>query len=84
MRLRSGAIVVIAGEPSEFNGQLQFTHPEIMTVAPGSGQADGEYSGVVQMSALKYDADTVEGPASHQQTPTGVSRVVSYLQRTHS
>lgn len=60
MRLRYGAIVVIAGEPSEFNGQLQFTHPEIMTVAPGSGPADGEYSGVVQMSALKYDADTVE------------------------
>lgn len=26
MRLRSGAIVVIAGEPSEFNGQLQ-VHP---------------------------------------------------------
>lgn len=31
-RLRSGAVVVVAGEPSEFNGQLQFTHPEVVPV----------------------------------------------------
>ncbi|WEV72641.1 ATP-dependent DNA helicase RecG [Bifidobacterium sp. ESL0790] len=37
-RLRQGADVVLAGAPSEFNGQLQFTHPEVLTVLPeGAG-----------------------------------------------
>ncbi|MCO6558717.1 MAG: DEAD/DEAH box helicase [Bifidobacterium sp.] len=33
-RLHSGADVVLAGTPTEFNGQLQFTHPEVLTVMP--------------------------------------------------
>ena len=41
MRLRSGARVVVSGVPSEFNGQLQFTHPEIVTVGQG-GDADSD------------------------------------------
>ena len=36
MRLRAGTSVVVSGMPSEYMGQLQFTHPEILTVAPGS------------------------------------------------
>lgn len=83
MRLRSGAIVVIAGEPSEFNGHLQFTHPEIMTVAPGSGPADGEYSGVVQMSALKYDADTVEAGLRRISRPRPVYHASSRISSEH-
>ena len=83
MRLRSGAIVAIAGEPSEFNGQLQFTHPEIMTVAPGSGPADGEYSGVVQMSALKYDADTVEAGLRRISRPRPVYHASSRISSEH-
>ena len=31
-RLRQGTCVVIAGTPSVFNDQLQFTHPEVLTV----------------------------------------------------
>lgn len=31
-RLRQGACVVVAGTPSVFNDQLQFTHPEVLTV----------------------------------------------------
>lgn len=31
-RLHSGAEVVLSGTPTEFNGQLQFTHPEVLTV----------------------------------------------------
>lgn len=34
MRLRAGTSVVVSGMPSEYMGQLQFTHPEILTVAP--------------------------------------------------
>ena len=32
MRLRAGTSVVVSGMPSEYMGQLQFTHPEILTV----------------------------------------------------
>ena len=39
MRLRAGTSVVVSGMPSEYMGQLQFTHPEILTVAPGSAGA---------------------------------------------
>lgn len=31
-RLRQGTCVVVAGTPSVFNDQLQFTHPEVLTV----------------------------------------------------
>lgn len=34
MRLRAGTSVVVSGMPGEYMGQLQFTHPEILTVAP--------------------------------------------------
>ena len=43
MRLRAGTSVVVSGMPSEYMGQLQFTHPEILTVAPGS---DGTGAGL--------------------------------------
>ncbi|PST48333.1 ATP-dependent DNA helicase RecG [Bifidobacterium callitrichos] len=33
-RLARGAIVVVAGTAGEYMGQLQFTHPQILTVAP--------------------------------------------------
>lgn len=39
MRLRAGTSVVVSGMPSEYMGQLQFTHPEILTVAPGPAGA---------------------------------------------
>ena len=35
VRLRAGTSVVVSGMPGEYMGQLQFTHPEILTVAPG-------------------------------------------------
>ena len=43
MRLRAGTSVVVSGMPSEYMGQLQFAHPEILTVAPGS---DGTGAGL--------------------------------------
>ena len=33
-RLARGAVVVVAGTAGEYMGQLQFTHPQILTVAP--------------------------------------------------
>ena len=41
-RLKSSPILVVSGVPSEYMGQLQFTHPDIETVAPGpAGTATG-------------------------------------------
>lgn len=35
-RLRAGTTVVVSGTPSEYMGQLQFTHPDLLTVAPAA------------------------------------------------
>lgn len=37
-RLRPGSQIVVAGESSEFNGALQFTHPDIVVVRDPDGQ----------------------------------------------
>jgi ATP-dependent DNA helicase RecG len=36
MRLKAGTAVVVSGMPGEYMGQLQFTHPEILTVDPAN------------------------------------------------
>ncbi len=40
MRLVAGASLVVSGAPSEYMGQLQFTHPDILTVAPTPAQSN--------------------------------------------
>lgn len=59
VRLRAGTSVVVSGMPGEYMGQLQFTHPEILTVAPvpagagaglegyarGAASGDGAFAG---------------------------------------
>lgn len=51
MRLRAGTSVVVSGMPSEYMGQLQFTHPEILTVAPGSAGAGTGLEGYARGAA---------------------------------
>lgn len=51
MRLRAGTSVVVSGMPSEYMGQLQFTHPEILTVAPGSAGAGAGFEGYARGAA---------------------------------
>ena len=51
MRLRAGTSVVVSGMPSEYMGQLQFTHPEILTVAPGSARAGAGLEGYARGAA---------------------------------
>lgn len=51
MRLRAGTPVVVSGMPSEYMGQLQFTHPEILTVAPGSAGAGAGLEGYARGAA---------------------------------
>ncbi|PJM73226.1 ATP-dependent DNA helicase RecG [Bifidobacterium primatium] len=38
MRLRAGNVVVIAGEPTVFNNNLQFTHPDVIVVRDVGGR----------------------------------------------
>ena len=51
MRLRAGTSVVVSGMPSEYMGQLQFTHPEILTVAPGSAVTGAGLEGYARGAA---------------------------------
>lgn len=51
MRLRAGTSVVVSGMPSEYMGQLQFTHPEILTVASGSAGAGAGLEGYARGAA---------------------------------
>ena len=51
MRLRAGTSVVVSAMPSEYMGQLQFTHPEILTVAPGSAGAGAGLEGYARGAA---------------------------------
>lgn len=51
MRLRAGTSVVVSGMPSEYMGQLQFTHPEILTVAPGSAGSGAGLEGYARGAA---------------------------------
>ena len=65
-RLRAGLQLVISGEPSTFNDRLQFTHPDILTVAPAEPPAAepqlafGEPAVQPQPAPrLRYDVDSV-------------------------
>lgn len=51
MRLRAGTSVVVSGMPSEYMGQLQFTHPEILTVAPGAAGVGAGLEGYARGAA---------------------------------
>lgn len=51
MRLRAGTSVVVSGMPSEYMGQLQFTHPEILTVSPGSAGTGAGLEGYARGAA---------------------------------
>ncbi|MBW3079257.1 ATP-dependent DNA helicase RecG [Bifidobacterium simiiventris] len=82
VRLRAGSSVVISGTPSEYGGQLQFTHPEIVTVAPNDGPTvDGMF--VPETSSLKYDADTVEAGLRRVCRPRPVYHATSRISSEH-
>lgn len=82
MRLRDGARIVVCGLPSEYNGQLQFTHPEIVTVAP---ERDSSMNGmfIPDSSSLKYDADTVDEGLRRVCRPRPVYHATSRISSEH-
>ncbi|KAB8286953.1 ATP-dependent DNA helicase RecG [Bifidobacterium avesanii] len=78
MRLRQGSRVVVAGSPSEFNGQLQFTHPEILTIAPGGATPLPDTAG-----SLKFDADSEEQALRRVCRPRPVYHATSRISSDH-
>lgn len=51
VQLRAGTSVVVSGMPGEYMGQLQFTHPEILTVAPVPAGAGAGLEGYARGAA---------------------------------
>lgn len=51
VRLRAGTSVVVSDMPGEYMGQLQFTHPEILTVAPVPAGAGAGLEGYARGAA---------------------------------
>lgn len=74
-RLHSGADVVLAGTPTEFNGQLQFTHPEVLTVMPqGADVFADSATASDSASAGELSFDTIPSQADAQtKSQSGVS-----------
>ncbi|MDF7666073.1 DEAD/DEAH box helicase [Bifidobacterium sp. ESL0745] len=71
-RLHSGADVVLAGTPTEFNGQLQFTHPEVLTVMPqGANVFADPATAPGSASAGELSFDTISNRANAQPEPHG-------------
>lgn len=78
MRLKSSPILVVSGTPSEYIGQLQFTHPDFLTVAPpapASAAATG--------TRLKYDADSLEDAVLRVTRPRPVYHASSRISSAH-
>lgn len=73
MRLHSGANVVVAGDPTEYNGQLQFTHPEVLTVDPDPDT----------FSTVRYDATTAMEALRHICRPRPVYHANSRISSDH-
>lgn len=74
MRLRTGARVVVAGEPGTYMDQLQFTHPETLLVEdPDSGEG----------GSLKADAANVQEALDRVARPRPVYHANSRISSDH-
>ena len=89
-RLRAGLQLVISGDPSTFNDRLQFTHPDILTVAPGEPPAAepqlafGEPAVQPQPAPrLRYDVDSVAQGLARATRPRPVYHANSRISSEH-
>ncbi|WP_420908180.1 ATP-dependent DNA helicase RecG [Bifidobacterium pseudolongum] len=87
-RLRAGLQLVISGEPSTFNDRLQFTHPDILTVAPAEPPAAepqlafGEPA-VQPQPRLRYDVDSVAQGLARATRPRPVYHANARISSEH-
>ncbi|WEV58783.1 helicase-related protein [Bifidobacterium sp. ESL0728] len=84
-RLHSGADVVLAGTPTEFNGQLQFTHPEVLTVMPqGANVFANPATASGSASAGELSLDTISSQANAQSSSQGGAAPALGVPASHS
>ena len=85
MRLAAGNTVVVSGTPSEYMGQLQFTHPEVLTVAPRTDKIleRTDSSAPSVPTGMKYDALTVEDALIRVTRPRPVYHASSRISSEH-
>lgn len=95
-RLITGMRIVIAGEPSVFNDRLQFTHPEVLTVAPDTPTpapaqlafddascAQATHARNTPARTLKYDVDSVAQGLARVCRPRPVYHANSRISSEH-
>lgn len=72
MRVHEGTQIVIAGDPSVYNNRLQFTHPDLLTVAP-TVNADATFALPFDGAANLSQSSQSQTQAQHIPTsPTGL------------
>lgn len=76
-RLRAQSLLVISGEPSEFNGHLQFTHPEVLTIAQQPDTLD------IPTETLRFDAPTISDGLERVCRPRPVYHANSRISSEH-
>ncbi len=87
-RLRAGLQHVISGDPSTFNDRLQFTHPDILSVAPAEPPAAepqlafGEPA-VQPQARLRYDVDSEAQGLARATRPRPVYHANSRISSEH-
>lgn len=93
-RLRQGTYVVVAGTPGVFNDQLQFTHPEVLTVEVRTaarykfGSQDNQASGSTHSSLCepvspRADVETPEEGLTRVCRPRPVYHASSRISSDH-
>lgn len=89
-KLHTGALLVVAGEPSVYDNRLQFTHPDLLTINPMQSQAEsGEWNDGFGDPAnpllgnLKYDAQTVDEALKRVCRPRPVYHANSRISSEH-
>lgn len=82
MRLRTGVTVVVAGEPTTYMDQLQFTHPETLVVAGDEGSDGSGLTGPASGS-VRPDADSVQAALARVCRPRPVYHANSRISSDH-
>lgn len=89
-KLHTGALLVVAGEPSVYDNRLQFTHPDLLTINPMQSQAEsGEWNDGFgdpanpPLGNLKYDAQTVDEALKRVCRPRPVYHANSRISSEH-
>lgn len=82
-RLHAGLQLVISGEPSTFNDRLQFTHPDILTVAPAEPQLAFGEPAVQPAPRLRYDVESVAQGLARATRPRPVYHANSRISSEH-